>query len=57
MEWIILRIAVYRDFREGDVRHSQADISKIQSALGYAPQFDIIQGIEKAMPWYKKTLS
>lgn len=49
--------AVYRDFREGDVRHSQADISKIQSALGYAPQFDIIQGIEKAMPWYKKTLS
>ena len=48
---------VYRDFREGDVRHSQADISKIQSALGYAPQFDIIQGIEKAMPWYKKTLS
>lgn len=48
--------AVYRDFREGDVRHSQADISKIQNALGYAPQFDIIQGIEKAMPWYKKTL-
>ena len=43
---------VYRDFRPGDVRHSQADISKIQNALGYAPQFDIIQGIEKAMPWY-----
>ncbi len=44
--------AVYRDFREGDVRHSQADITKIKNALGYAPQFDIIQGIEKAMPWY-----
>ena len=44
--------AVYRDFREGDVRHSQADINKIQNALGYAPQFDIVQGIEKAMPWY-----
>ncbi|MGP4951604.1 NAD-dependent epimerase/dehydratase family protein [Psychrobacter sp. T6-1] len=43
---------VYRDFREGDVRHSQADISKIKNALGYAPEFDIIQGIEKAMPWY-----
>ena len=49
--------AVYRDFREGDVRHSQADISKIQNALGYAPQFDIIQGIEKAMPWYVKSLT
>ena len=49
--------AVYRDFREGDVRHSQADISKIQNALGYAPKFDIIQGIEKAMPWYVKFLA
>ena len=48
---------VYRDFREGDVRHSQADISKIQNALGYAPHFDIIQGIEKAMPWYVESLT
>ena len=43
---------VYRDFRAGDVRHSQADIAKIQALLGYDPQFNIIQGIEKAMPWY-----
>lgn len=43
---------VYRDFRPGDVRHSQADISKIKNSLGYDPQFDIIHGIEKAMPWY-----
>lgn len=43
---------IYRDFRAGDVRHSQADISKIQTLLGYDPQFNIIQGIEKAMPWY-----
>lgn len=47
---------VYRDFRAGDVRHSQADITKIQNALGYEPQFDIIQGIEKAMPWYVRSL-
>ncbi len=43
---------IYRDFREGDVRHSQADISKIQDALAYDPQFDVVQGIKKAMPWY-----
>ncbi|MGE6246216.1 NAD-dependent epimerase/dehydratase family protein [Psychrobacter proteolyticus] len=49
--------AVYRDFRAGDVRHSQADITKIQNALGYEPQFDIIQGIQKAMPWYVKSLT
>lgn len=43
---------VYRDFRAGDVRHSQADITKISELLGYAPSFGIEQGIAKAMPWY-----
>ncbi len=46
----------YRDFRAGDVRHSQADIGKIQRLLGYAPQFDIQAGIAKAMPWYIRFL-
>ncbi|SDT95552.1 Nucleoside-diphosphate-sugar epimerase [Pseudomonas pohangensis] len=44
--------AVYRDFRAGDVLHSQADISKARRLLGYAPQFDFSAGIEQAMPWY-----
>lgn len=44
---------VYRDFRAGDVRHSQADISKAQRLLGYAPSYDIKAGIAEAMPWYK----
>ena len=43
---------VYREFRAGDVRHSQADISKAQTLLGYQPEFKISQGIVKAMPWY-----
>ena len=42
----------YRDFRAGDVRHSQADISKAQNTLGYLPEFNINEGIAKAMPWY-----
>jgi UDP-N-acetylglucosamine 4-epimerase len=42
----------YRDFRPGDVRHSQADISKAASRLGYAPEYRISEGIAKAMPWY-----
>jgi UDP-N-acetylglucosamine 4-epimerase len=45
---------VYRDFRPGDVRHSQADIGKAASKLGYAPEFRIREGIAKAMPWYLK---
>lgn len=44
--------AVYRDFRAGDVRHSQADITKAEKLLGYAPAFDINAGIARAMPWY-----
>lgn len=47
---------VYRDFRAGDVRHSQADIGKAQRLLGYKPLFDIVQGIEVAMPWYTQFL-
>ena len=43
---------VYRDFRAGDVRHSQADISKISTLLGYQPMYRIAQGISIAMPWY-----
>ncbi|WP_417559370.1 SDR family oxidoreductase [Marinomonas sp.] len=43
---------VYRGFRAGDVRHSQADISKAEDKLGYAPDYRIMEGIAKAMPWY-----
>ncbi len=42
----------YREFRSGDVRHSQADISKAKNLLAYEPEFKIQQGIDKAMPWY-----
>lgn len=48
--------AVYRDFRPGDVRHSQADVSKAETLLGYAPEFRIMEGIAKAMPWYVRFL-
>lgn len=47
----------YRDFRPGDVRHSQADVSKANSLLGYQPQFNISQGIYEAMVWYVESLS
>ena len=43
---------VYRDFRPGDVRHSQADIGKAATMLGYTPEYRIAEGIAKAMPWY-----
>ncbi|MEC9483217.1 MAG: SDR family oxidoreductase [Halomonas sp.] len=42
----------YRDFRPGDVRHSQADISKAGRLLGYNPTHTVLDGISAAMPWY-----
>ena len=42
----------YRDFRAGDVRHSQADVSKVQQLLGYAPTHRIREGISEALKWY-----
>ncbi|NMG73933.1 NAD-dependent epimerase/dehydratase family protein [Aromatoleum diolicum] len=46
------RSPIYRDFRTGDVRHSQADINKAAKLLGYVPSHDIGLGIREAMPWY-----
>lgn len=42
----------YRDFRTGDVRHSQADISKARALLGFSPSHTLEQGLPEAMPWY-----
>jgi UDP-N-acetylglucosamine/UDP-N-acetylgalactosamine 4-epimerase len=43
---------IYRSFREGDIRHSQADIDKARRLLGYAPSHRIEDGLEAAMAWY-----
>lgn len=43
----------YRDFRAGDVRHSQADISKARELIGYSPSHTVRQGLAAAMPWYR----
>jgi UDP-N-acetylglucosamine 4-epimerase len=43
---------VHRDFRAGDVRHSQADIGKAVERLGYRPSYCVREGLQAAMPWY-----
>lgn len=42
----------YVAFREGDVRHSQADISKATRLLGYTPTHRIDEGLKQALDWY-----
>jgi UDP-N-acetylglucosamine/UDP-N-acetylgalactosamine 4-epimerase len=43
---------IYHAFRAGDVRHSQADISKAEKLLGYQPSHSVEAGLNAAMPWY-----
>lgn len=43
---------IYRDFRAGDVRHSQADIGKAESLLGYQPTHSIRDGLVIAAGYY-----
>jgi UDP-N-acetylglucosamine/UDP-N-acetylgalactosamine 4-epimerase len=45
---------VYRPFREGDVRHSLADVSRARRHLGYAPEYTLASGLREALPWYVK---
>jgi len=47
----------YRDFRAGDVRHSQADISKAENLLAYKPSHNIGMGMDESMDWYVEKLS
>jgi UDP-N-acetylglucosamine 4-epimerase len=43
---------VYRDFRAGDVRHSQASVEKIEKLLSYQSTHKINEGINLAIVWY-----
>jgi UDP-N-acetylglucosamine 4-epimerase len=42
----------FGEFRAGDVRHSQADIGKAATLLGYRPTHDVKAGLSEALPWY-----
>jgi UDP-N-acetylglucosamine/UDP-N-acetylgalactosamine 4-epimerase len=47
---------IYKDFRAGDVRHSQANIDKAKILLDYQPQFMISEGMDESMDWYVGSL-
>jgi nucleoside-diphosphate-sugar epimerase len=46
---------IYEDVRAGDVRDSQADISKAQRLLGYQPVVRFEDGLEKTVAWYRSS--
>lgn len=42
--------------RAGDIKHSNADISKAQEMLGYNPDYGFERGLNEAIAWYKENL-
>lgn len=43
---------VYGPPREGDIQHSQADLTKIKALLGYEPTHSVAQGLDELVPWF-----
>lgn len=42
--------------RAGDIKHSNADITKAKKMLGYEPEWNFERGIKAAIEWYKENL-
>ncbi len=50
------REPAFADFRAGDVRHSEADISKARRLIGFEPTHSVGQGLALAVPYYLQKL-
>ena len=48
---------IYIDYREGDIRHSQANIDKAKKLLKYDPKHTISDGMDEVIDWYINSLS
>lgn len=47
---------IYGPNRKGDIKHSNADISKARVMLGYEPEYNFAKGLSEAIEWYKENL-
>jgi UDP-N-acetylglucosamine 4-epimerase len=47
---------LYGPERIGDIKHSNADISKASDLLGFSPSWNFKEGIKKAIDWYIQSL-
>ncbi len=48
---------IYREFRIGDIKHSQANIDKAKKLLNYNPMYNISEGMDETIKWYTNNLS
>ena len=43
----------YKDFRDGEIKHTWCDISRAKASLGYAPQIGLREGLQKTWDWFQ----
>ena len=48
---------IYATPRAGDIKHSQADITRAKEHLGYKPQVSFEEGLRRTIEWYRENLS
>jgi len=48
---------LYADARAGDIKHSQADISRAKEELGYEPKVSFEEGLRHTIEWYREHLN
>lgn len=48
---------VFGPERQGDIRHSNADISKAGQMLGYTPEWNFEKGIKESVAWYRNAIA
>jgi len=47
---------IYGDPRKGDIKHSQADITRAKERLGYQPKVSFEDGLRSTIEWYRQNL-
>jgi nucleoside-diphosphate-sugar epimerase len=47
---------IYGDSRPGDIKHSQADITRARNLLGYDPKVSFEEGLRHTIEWYRENL-
>lgn len=53
---IEIKKPIFKDFRPGDVKHSQADIEKAREVLSYSPSHTVEEGIKETVSWYLQNI-
>jgi nucleoside-diphosphate-sugar epimerase len=48
---------IYVEPRSGDIKHSQADITRAREHLGYAPKVSFSHGLGQTIEWYRKNIA